>query len=175
MTGRPAETWRKFTFSTPPTWTYALLVLICLGVVGLLIAAVIVYAVSERATGHLPLTRSSNRIASLAFYTPIALVIASPVAWVIAIVFGGDSQSAVFPSFFFLGIALLVVGLIGRLLGTPLINPRGKVFPVQPGQYDRLIEISNVSPAFVVAVQQHQHARFAQAYSQPVPMPPESK
>jgi hypothetical protein len=31
MTGRPAELWRKFNFSTPPRWAYALLVLIVVG------------------------------------------------------------------------------------------------------------------------------------------------
>lgn len=175
MTGRPAETWRKFTFSTPPGWTYALLVLICLGVVGLLIAGAIIYAVSERATGHLPLTRSSKRLADLAYWVPIALLIASPIAWIMAVVFGGNNQSAVFPTLFLLGIALLVAGLLGRLVGTPLIAPRGKVFPLQPGQYDRLVQITNVNLVFVTAVRQHQHARYAQAYGQQGPLVPESK
>ena len=31
MTGRPAETWRKFRFATPPDWAYALLALVVLG------------------------------------------------------------------------------------------------------------------------------------------------
>ena len=30
MTGRPAETWRKFRFATPPDWAYALLALVVL-------------------------------------------------------------------------------------------------------------------------------------------------
>lgn len=176
MTGRPAETWRKFTFSTPPGWTYALLPLICLGVIGLLIAGAIIYAVSERATGHLPLTRSSKLLVDFAFWVPIALIIASAIAWVIAFAFGaGDNQSPVFPTFFLLGIALLFAGLLGRLVGTPLIGPRGKVFPIQPGQYDRLVRISNVSLVFAAAVRQHQHARYAQAYVQTGPPQPESK
>lgn len=166
MTGRPAETWRKFTFSTPPAWTYALLVLICLGVIGLVIAGAIIYAVSERASGHLPLTRSSKRLANLALWAPIALLIASPVAWIIALIFGSANNSPIFPIFFFAGIFLLLAGLVGRLVGTPLINPRGKVAALQPGQYDRLVQISNVSPAFVTAVQQHQQARAQAAYRQ---------
>jgi MFS family permease len=176
MTGRPAETWRKFTFSTPPAWTYALLVLICLGLLGVAIAGLIIYAVSERATGHLPLTRSSKRLADLAFWGPIGLLIASPIAWVLAFVFGSsDNQSPVLPILFLIGIALLVAGLLFRLVGTPLISPRGKVFPVQFGQYDRLVRISNVSPAFVAAVRERQHAQYAQAYSQPVSQLPDSK
>lgn len=166
MTGKPAETWRKFTFSTPPGWTYALLVLICFGVVGVLIAGAVIYGVSERATGHLPLTRASSRLAALALWIPLAFLIASPVAWVVAFVAGGSSQSPVFPTFFLLGIAFLIAGLVGRLVGTPLITPRGKVSPLQLGQYDRLVVLSNVHPAFVAAVQQRQQMRAQQAYRQ---------
>lgn len=175
MTGRPAETWRKFTFSTPPAWTYALLVLICFGVFGVIVAGAIIYAVSERATGHLPLTRSSNRTVALATWIPVALLIASPIAWVLAFVFGSSSDSPVFPIFFLLGVAFLLAGLLGRLVGTPLIIPRAKVNPVRYGQYDRLVEIRNVHPAFITAVQQHQQARFAQAYPAQAPLAPESK
>ena len=175
MTGRPAETWRKFTFSTPPAWTYALLVLICLGVLGLAVAAIIIYAVSERATGHLPLTRSSSRTVALAVWLPLGLIIASPVAWVLAFIFGSSSDSPVFPLFFLGGFLLLLAGLLGRLVGTPLIIPRAKVNPMQYGQYDRLVEIRNVRPAFVAAVRQHQQARYAQAYPQQAPYLPESK
>jgi hypothetical protein len=175
MTGRPVETWRKFTFSTPPSWTYALLPLICLGVFGVAIAAAVIYSVSERATGHLPLTRSSSRTVGLAIWVPVALLIASPVAWVLAFVFDSGSQSPVFPTFFLLGAALLLAGLLGRLVGTPLIIPRARVNPMQYGQYDRLVEIRNVNPAFVTAVRQHQHARYAQAYPPQAPHLPESK
>jgi hypothetical protein len=177
VTGRPAETWRKFTFSTPPGWTYALLVLICLGVIGLAIAAVVIYAVSERATGHLPLTRSSSRTVGLAVWIPIGLIIASPVSWVIAIILGSAiGGPSPIPFFIFLGgFLLLLAGLVGRLVAMPLICPRGKVYPLQYGQYDRLVEISNLAPAFVAAVVQHQHARFAQASAPQAPLLPESK
>ena len=175
MTGRPAETWRKFTFSTPPLWTYALLVLLCLGILGVVIAAAIVYGVSERATGHLPLTRSSSRIVGLSFWIPIIVITLSPIAWIVAFAAGGNNDSPVFPILFFLGVLFLLGGLLGRLLLTRLVGPRGKVYPLQYGQYDRLVEISNVAPAFVTGVQQHQHARFAQAYAPQTPLQPESK
>lgn len=175
MTGRPAETWRKFTFSTPPAWTYALLPLVCLGLLGVIIAGAIIYAVSERATGHLPLTRSSSRTVALAIWIPVALLIASPVTWVLAFIFGSGSESPVFPALFLGGFLLLLAGLVGRLVGTPLIIPRARVNPVQYGQYDRLVEIRNVNPVFVAAVRQHQQARFAQAYPQQAPYLPESK
>jgi hypothetical protein len=164
MTGRPAEVWRKFTFSTPPAWTYALLLLVCLGGIGIIVFGIVVYAVSERASGHLPLTRQSNTIAALALWVPVGLLIAWPVSWVLGIILGnvsGDSSS--FPIFFILGIFFLVAGLVGRLVATPLIAPRGKVQPLQPGYFDRLVEISNVSPVFAVAVHEMQQQRAGQS------------
>jgi hypothetical protein len=170
MTGRPAETWKKFRFATPPDWAYGLLLLVCLGGLGILAFAIVVAIVSQRASGYLPLTRSSSRTATLAFWIPIGLVIAAPVSWLVAIPFAADSQSSLFPVFLFLGFGFLLVGLIGRLAVTPWIAPRAKVFPIAPGQTDRIVELRNVHPAFVAAVQQHQHARAAQ-YS-PAPQAP---
>ena len=77
--------------------------------------------------------------------------------------------------FVWLGILALVFGLIGRLAITRFVGPRGKVTSLQPGQYDRLVEISHVHPAFVTALRQRQHARFAQAYGQQAAQLPESK
>ncbi len=65
MTGAPVETWRKFRFSTPPPWAYALLVLIVLGLLGLIIAAAVMSAVAVKASGFLPLTRRSSRVIEL--------------------------------------------------------------------------------------------------------------
>lgn len=174
MTGRPAETWRKFTFSTPPAWTYALLVLICFGALGIAIAAAIIYSVSERATGHLPLTKDSRRLVGLALWIPVGLIIASPIFWIAAFPLS-SAGSDLAGVFVWLGILALVFGLIGRLAITRFVGPGGKVFALQPGQYDRLVEISNVHPAFVTAVRQHQHARFAQGYGQQAAQLPESK
>src|SRR4051794_32096378 len=56
VTGRPAQVWRKFKFQTPPAWAWALLVLVVLGGLGIVVFAIVVYAVSEKASGHLPLT-----------------------------------------------------------------------------------------------------------------------
>lgn len=180
MTGRQAETWRKFTFSTPPVWAYALLVLVCLGLLGLIVAGAIIYAVSGRASGHLPLTRGSSRAIGLATWIPLGLILGSfglmsaVVAAAIANVDAGDANAATIGGVLFLlaGFAL-ILGLIGRLVIMPLVGPRGKVHPLQPGYYDRLVLVSNVNPAFVAAVQQHQHARAAQfgAPSQPPQLP----
>ena len=76
MTGRPAEAWKRFKFSTPPQWAYALLVLICLGGIGLIVYGVVVTAVSQRASGFLPLTRASRRTVDLVIVVPIGLIAA---------------------------------------------------------------------------------------------------
>lgn len=169
MTGRPAETWRKFRFSTPPVWTYALLVLLCLGVIGIAIAAVIISLVSERATGHLPLTHSSRRVADLATWVPAVLIVGPLALWTVVVgaaalqVDVGDANAGAVAGVTLLaGVLLLVGGLVGRLVVTPLVVPRGKVTPQQPGYYDRLVELRNMHPAFVAAVQQMHYARAGQ-------------
>lgn len=177
MTGRPAETWRKFNFSTPPAWTYALLLLVCLGGIGIIVFAVVVYAVSEKASGHLPLTRQSNLTVALTQWIPAALLIAWPVTWVLGFVFASSPDSnGEFAVFFFLGLFLMVAGLVGRLVVKPMISPRGKVQALQPGYYDRLVEISNVSPAFTAAVHRQQQQRAPQPQApNAFPNPEESK
>jgi hypothetical protein len=93
MTGQPAEVWRKFRFSTAPSWAPVLYLLLCTGV-GLLIIFIAVYGVSRRASGHLPLTRASSRRVSLAGWIPAGLVVAG-IALVIGafVVFGASSTS----------------------------------------------------------------------------------
>jgi len=166
MTGRPVETWKKFNFATPPGWAYALLILVCLGGLGLIAFAIVLAVVSQRASGYLPLTRSSSRTATLALWIPVGLLLAGPVAFAIALIFALASNDATASTitavFLWLGILVLGVGLLGRLVVTPLIRPRGKVMEAAPGQTDRIVELRNVHPAFVAAVQQHQQARAAQ-------------
>jgi NADH:ubiquinone oxidoreductase subunit 6 (subunit J) len=182
VTGAPAETWRKFRFSTPPPWAYALLVLIVCGVVGILVGSVVMMAVSEKASGHLPLTRASSRLVGLAIWIPSGLILASIALWTlvaIAAVANVDASDpnagAVGAVFIVIGVLMLLFGLIGRLVVMPLVSPRGRV-TVQPGYYDKLVEIRNVHPAFVAAVTQILQARAQQYVStQPqanAPLPP---
>jgi hypothetical protein len=161
MTGRPAETWRKFKFATPPDWAYALLILVCLGGLGFIVFAVVMALVAQRASGYLPLTKSSSRTVSLAVWIPIGLLIAWPVSWAIALVFSSSNDSTastIAAVFFWLGFLFFGAGLVGRLLITRLVSPRAKVFPVAPGQTDRIVELRNVHPLFVAAVLQRQQA-----------------
>jgi hypothetical protein len=179
MTGRPAETWKRFKFATPPDWTYALLILVCLGGIGILAHAIVVAAMSQRASGYLPLTRSSSRTATLAFWIPVGLLLAVPVAIAITLIFAvssNDPTGSLAAVFFWLSALMLGFGLLGRLLVRPLICPRGKVMEMAPGQNDRIVELRNVHPAFVTAVQQHQQVRAAQyAPAPPAPFLPGPK
>ena len=174
MTGRPAETWKKFKFATPPDWTYALLILVCLGGLGFIAFTIVVAVVSQRASGFLPLTRSSGRTVTLAFWIPVALLIAWPVFWVVAATFAFSSNdptaSVIAGVSFWLGVLCLVAGLIGRLVVMPLISPRAKVMEPPPGQTDRIVELRNVHPLFVAAVLQRQQASVS-PYAYPAQSP----
>jgi len=171
MSGRPAEIWKRFKFATPPQWAYALLVLICLGGIGLIIYAVVVSAVSQRASGFLPLTRSSRRTADLATWVPVSLLIAWAALWgvaaVIAISTTDDSLGTLAGVCFWIGLLLMIAGLVGRLVITRLVIPQAKVMEPQPGYFDKLVELRNVHPNFVQALHQQQVTRLAQTTTSP--------
>ncbi|TME05995.1 MAG: hypothetical protein E6I71_02670 [Chloroflexi bacterium] len=166
MTGRPAETWRKFKFSTPPDWAYALLALVCLGGLGVIAFAVVMALVAQRATGFLPLTKASSSTVTLATWIPSGLLIGGFVLWLLALVVAlstnDSTASAVAGWSVFVGLLFIIAGLIGRLVVKPLICPRAKVMEAAPGQNDRIVELRNVNAAFVMAVRQSQQARAAQ-------------
>src|SRR4029077_6629480 len=165
MSGSPAETWRKFKFVTPPTWAYSLLLLICAGGLGFIAYAIAIAAVAERASGYLPLTRASSRTVTLAFWVPTGLLIAWVAAWVLTVMLAWTTTdpkvTAIAWISFGLGFLLLAGGLTGRWLISPFIRPRGKVMPLAPGQYDRIVELRNVHPNFVTAINQVQLSQVA--------------
>jgi hypothetical protein len=180
MTGRPAETWRKFKFSTPPTWAYILLFLICLGGLGLIAYAVTITLVAQRASGYLPLTRTASQTVSLTTWVPGGLLIATVSLWFVALVVGifatGSTASTVIGVLLILSVLTLLGGLVGRLVVKPLVCPRAKVMELAPGQTDRIVELRNVSAPFVDAVRRLQQGRAAQYTSQvPNQFPPQSK
>ena len=127
MSGRPAETWKRFKFATPPQWAYALLVLICLGGIGLIIYAIVISTVSQRASGFLPLTLSSQRTANLTMQVPVILIIAWAALWgvaaVIAFSMDDDSLGILAAVCFWIGLLLMIAGLVGRLVITRLPRP----------------------------------------------------
>jgi hypothetical protein len=166
MSGRPAETWRKFKFATPPGWAYLLLLLVCAGGVGFIAYAIAIAAVAERASGYLPMTRSSSRTVTLAFWVPTGLLVACVVTWAMAAIIGWSSTDPNISTLggvsFGVGFLLLAGGLAGRLIIAPFLRPRGKVKAVAPGQTDRLVELRNVHPNFVAALNQVYQANAAQ-------------
>jgi Na+-transporting methylmalonyl-CoA/oxaloacetate decarboxylase gamma subunit len=163
LTGAPAETWRKFRFRSSPPWAYLL---------GAMVAAL----VAEKASGFLPLTRSSSRLVGLALWIPVWLMFGAVGLWLLVAIAAVANVDASDPNaggvgfvFVCLGILLLVSGIIGRLVVYPLISPRARITR-PPGYYDKLVELRNVHPSFVAAVMQRQ-----QAPAQPtVPLPPGS-
>jgi hypothetical protein len=164
MTGAPAETWRKFRFATPPAWAYVLLLLLCTGV-GLLIIAVLMWAVSFRASGYLPLTRASRRKLALATWIPIGLIVLTVVLWIAAAIVGLGSNdpnaSTIAGGLLVVGLLTFLAGVAGRLVISRIAGPRARVMERRPGQYDQIVELRNVHPAFVMAVNQMHSARAA--------------
>lgn len=164
MTGQPAETWRKFTFSSAPPYAF--------WVGGLLLASIM----SRRASGYLPLTRAS--VKKLRTFTlgvvgliPLGFVLITAGAIVGSNAGNDPIGSSVAFLLFALGIAAIIIALIAILVVRRTYGPTGKVFEEQPGQYQSLIELNNVHPAFVTAVQQLQQMRAQQAYQAPHPFP----
>lgn len=170
MTGKPAETWRKFRFATPPQWAYALLVLVCLGGIGIIVYAIVLSTVAQRASGFLPLTHAARRRVELAIWVPVGLLIGWVVAWVVAVAVSPSpsdqsSGSGLAAAFFFLGLLFLIAGLVGRLVIMRFLVPQARVSEPQPGYVDKIVELRNLHPNFVQAVQQLHASRLAQSPS----------
>jgi hypothetical protein len=157
--------------------------LVCAGGIGFIAYAIAIQAVAQRASGYLPMTRSSSRTTTLAFWVPTGLLIAWVVAWAAAATLAfsttDSNVSTIADVSFGLGFLFLGAGLVGRLIVAPLLRPRGKVMEMAPGYNDRLVELRNVNPAFVAAVNQIHQTRAAQyasmqAASTAPPLPPGS-
>ena len=150
MTGQPAEMWRKFTFTKTPPWAFL--------VGGVLLSA----ALAERATGYLPLTHASAQKVNMVRWIFAGLLALGFVLWVVSFVVAANSTGPAWGLLFLAGLGAMLAGVIGMLVGRGAMGPRGRLLDPQPGYHQRLIELSNVHPAFVAAVQQHQQARAAQ-------------
>jgi hypothetical protein len=149
--------------------------------VGLLIVFVLMYVVSRRASGHLPLTKMSSRTIALASWIPAGLLIGTVLLWVVAAIVGSSSNDPTASSaagrILILSLLTLGSGGVGWLIVRPIVGQRATVMEQQPGYYDRIVELRSVHPAFVAAVIQTQQARAAQyaaAISRTLPPPPGS-
>ena len=167
MTGAPAETWVKFRFKTLPTWAGASNALAFTHFH--LLTPVIEEASMRRASGRLPLTKSSKRRLRAVNLGLLGLIPAAMVLTVIAIAI--DSYNAANAPFggIFVGLALLSLagGILGLLYVAPRFGPTGVVMGRRPGYHDSLVELRRVHPSFVAAVQRHQQARAAQLQAAP--------
>jgi hypothetical protein len=155
MTGAPAETWRKFSFSSAPPFAF------WFG--GLLVAAL----TSRRASGYLPLTHESvtrlrNVTLGVAALIPLAVLF-----WIVAVIVPSASIGFLFAV---LGGAAFIVAVVAMLIVRRTYGPTGKVLEPKAGHLESLVELSNVHPAFVAAVQQLQQMRAQNAYQRPAPL-----
>ena len=164
--------WRRFKFATPPAWSYALLILVCLGGMGIIAFAVVMALTAQRASGYLPLTTDSSRLVTLTTFVPIGVMVLAVVVWIAAIpLAASDTIGNAAGWLFLIGLLLLLSGLAGRLIVTPLLCPRARVMEMAPGQNDRIVELRNMHPAFVAAVEQRQRDHAAQFAPPPPPSP----
>jgi hypothetical protein len=168
MTGEPAETWRKFRFHSAPAWSIVFIFLICVGI-GFFLSATLMYVVSRRASGYLPLTFASTHRLALVTRVAVALIGVSIAIGVLAALLAsrndlGTSVAALM--LFNVGILVFVFGSVvlqtGLQITYPLFGPRARVMKLEPGQAGPLVELRNVHPAFVTAVNEMHAAPAAQ-------------
>jgi len=168
MSGRPAEVWGRFRFVTAPEWAGALHILpLLLTGIGLVAIVLLTAAVSRRAGGWLPLTRSSRRTLRIVFCTFTGLLVGG-----IAAAFWGLGAIVLAPEMHgrqaAMGLLLLVLGLITFILGAiaylvvrPRVGPQGIVTAQWVRGLGNVVELRNVHPVFALAVHQLQEQRVA--------------
>ena len=119
MTGAPAETWRKFTFTSTPGWAY-------------LFGALGAAAFSSRATGHLPLTREAAKRIALVRWVFVGLIPIAILFWIAAGIAAPSDQSdttrgAVSGFLILFGIAAIFVAFVGVLLARSYFGPSARI------------------------------------------------
>jgi hypothetical protein len=164
MTGQPAGTWWRFRFATVPRWAYWFFLLLCTGV-GLLPIFIIFAVVSRRASGHLPLTFSSRGRLRLVNWIVISTLPLMVLLFIAAAIVGSNTNDQTGSTITFSLVMLAALSFVGFVVGylvvRPLVGPRATVMEQQPGYYDKLVELRNVHPAFVTAVNQVHQQRAA--------------
>jgi hypothetical protein len=135
--------------------------------VGLVLIVLITAAVSRRAGGWLPLTRSSRRKLRTVFWTFTGLLVGGIAAglWGLgAIVLAPEMQGPQTA----LGLRLMVVGLTSFIMGAlgqvavrPRVGPQGIVTAQWVRGLGNVVDLRNVHPVFVIAVDRLQHQRAA--------------
>jgi ABC-type dipeptide/oligopeptide/nickel transport system permease component len=175
MTGAPAETWRRFRFTTPPAWALLFVFLIWVGI-GFFLTLPLAYLVGRHASGRLPLTRESKRRLEIPIWAGVAALAVTAVAWIVAAIAASIQPDPTNPAggaasllslaslvLVWLGVPTFVLGVVllefGVQLGPLPYGPRAKVKKQVPGQPDRVVELQRLHPAFVEAVLEMQRSR----------------
>ncbi len=168
MSGQPAEVWGRFRFATAPQWAAALHILpLMVTGVGLVLIFLITAAVSRRVGGWLPLTRSSRRKLRAVFWTFTGLLVGGLAAgfWGLgAVVLAPDMQgSQVAVGFLLLAVGLtsFIMGALGHVVVRPRVGPQGIVTAQWVRGLGNVVELRNLHPVFVIAVERLQHQRAA--------------
>jgi hypothetical protein len=168
MTGRPAETWRKFRFATPSFWVVVLLL-------GLVVLGLRAPGPRARlANGHLPLTKSASELAMLVETVSLALLPLSTILVCGGIVIrrfnnADPDLSAISRNLVVIGLVLLLAFIVSSVLRN-FVGLGAKVLEPPPGYSDQLVELQRVHPAFVAAVNQMHRMRAAQHASTQTPI-----
>ena len=157
LTGEPSETFLKFRFARYSGWW----------LLGVWYTAIL-WIISDRITGRLPLTNRSRRYVLLLRWVPRALLAGTLGLWILGAELGLGGQStdpvnmSLWTAFFFVGLLAVVSGLTGALVVKPLACPRGRLRSAgrKEGDY---VEISNLHPRFVAAMSADYASALAEA------------
>lgn len=167
MTGLPAQTRRRFRFFRAPSWSFVFVFLMLVGI-GFLISGLLIFLVAQKVSGYLPLTRASSTRMALVLRISIAIVLAALAMLIPAAAFAMTGEPlAQFASVLLVSFGLLVFlfGFTGLQVGLqvlkPMYGPTALVLPARTDYPGTWIELRNVHPNFVAAVQQQQAARGA--------------
>ena len=167
--GEPADSWWWFRPFTTYRWARPFLLLLLLFVVGFVLTGPLGYVLSTRAGGHLPMKAMYARrlwlvprVSAAILGVGVLMFIVGLQAPVGNVVLGLAGVFVLFTS-----PVVILAGLIGVQIGLQVawnpLAPRGRILARKPGDPDRIVEISNVHPAFVAAAQAMYAARAPHA------------
>jgi len=169
MTGLPAETRRRFRFIRAPAWSFVFAFLMCVGI-GFLVSGILIFLVARKVSGYLPLTSASNQRLNWALQGSAATLVVVALMWIAAALLSTTGSplaqltALLLVSFGLMAFLLGFTGLqVGLQILKPLYGPTAVILPRQTGHADTWIELRNVHPVFVAAVEQMSAGRVSQS------------
>jgi hypothetical protein len=171
MTGRPAETWRKFRFYTPPAWFHWLVLSFgtCLCTIGIALYLIAWFVWAPKASGYLPLTRGSALRLNAALWISIGLWPLAVVLMAVGLAVGNTLE----PVRSQIGLWILIAGgvtlvsAVAALFVRPLFGPGARVHKTELIQSARLVELKRLHPVFVEAVKHMNEIRTSDVLTAP--------